>query len=289
METTLWVKPLLTALGLVVLGIGAVIWFGSARWNDESSRLVEKLVRATPRVGAGTVDFGELEHLPAPVSRYFRRVLKEGQPVIRTARLTQKGTFRVRRADDGWSAFEATQHFSADPPGFVWDAVIHMVPFMRVRVRDAYVGGRGSMQGKLLGLVPVVDARTGEELDAGTLQRYLAEAVWFPTALLPSAGVKWSAMDGDRASATLTDSGTTVSLEFRFNESGEVVEVFSPGRYREVNGEYELTPWAGRFRNYEERGGMLIPVEAEVEWRLRDGSFPYWKGRIVEVEYDFAR
>jgi len=285
----LWAKLISAAVVSAGVGLGTAAWFGSARWNHRSSQLVEKFTGAIPRVEAETVDFGELERLPAPVSRYFRRVLKEGQPIIRSVRVTQRGGFRVRKANDGWNTFEATQHFSAGPPGFVWDAVIHMAPLMSVRVRDAYVGGRGSMQGKLLALVPVVDAHAGKELDAGTLQRYLAEAVWFPTALLPRAGVKWSAMDGDRASATLTDSGTTVSLEFRFNEAGEITEVFSPGRYREVNGEYELTPWAGRFRSYEERGGMLIPVEAEVEWRLRDGSFPYWKGRIVEVEYDFAR
>jgi hypothetical protein len=117
----------------------------------------------------------------------------------------------------------------------------------------------------------------------------LAEAVWFPAALLPVAGVQWSAIDDSRALATLTHFGTTVSLEYDFNDAGEITGIFTSGRFREVNGKYELTPWAGHLRNYKEKDGMRIPVEADVEWQLPGGSFTYWKGRIVNVEYLFAQ
>ena len=220
---------------------------------------------------------------------YFRCALEEGQPLIHSARITQVGEFRARQADHGWNRFEARQFFSAQPPGFVWDASIRMAPLIKVRVRDTYVAGQGSTQGKILSIVPVVDERSKAELNAGALQRYLAEAVWFPTALLPSEGVKWNAIDNSRALATLTDGGTTVSLEFQFNDIGEITGVFTPGRYRDAEGKYELTPWAGHFFNYEERHGMRIPLEGDVEWQLPGGSFPYWKGRIATVQYDFAR
>lgn len=285
----LWIRLTLVGFGLVGVGLGLVVWFGSVHWNGKTSQLVEKLIQAIPQREGKTVTFKDFEQLPAPVAKYFRWALKEGQPLIRSARITQVGEFRARKADDEWSLFEAKEYFSAQPPGFVWDASIRMAPLMKVRVRDAYVTGQGSMQVKILSLVSVVDEHGKAELNAGALQRYLAEVVWLPTALLPSEGVKWSAIDDSRALATLTDSGTTVSLEFHFNDVGEITDVFSPGRYREVNGKYELTPWAGHFRNYKERNGMWIPIEAAVEWQLPDGSFPYWKGRIVEVEYDFAR
>jgi len=141
----------------------------------------------------------------------------------------------------------------------------------------------------LLSFMPLADEQGKAELTAGALQRYLAEAVWFPTALLPGAGVRWSSIDNHRALATLTDSGTTVSLEFHFNDIGEITGVFTPGRYRHVNGKYELTPWKGHHRNYQERGGMRIPTEGEVEWHLPTGRFSVWRGKIVEVKYDFAR
>jgi len=94
-------------------------------------------------------------------------------------------------------------------------------------------------------------------------------------------------IDDSSALATLTDSGITVSLEFDFNEIGEIMGVYTSGRYREVNGKYELTPWFGSFRKYEDRHGIRIPVEGEVEWQLPEGSLIYWKGRITEIQYGF--
>lgn len=284
---SLWAKLSLAGLGLISAGSLAV-WLASVRWNGNTRQLVEKLAQATPTREIKTVTFKDLDQLPVPVARYFRVALKEGQPFIRSARITQTGQFRASEAEDGWVPFKATEYFSSRPPGFVWDAGIRLAPLMDARVRDGYVAGQGSMQVKVLALAPIIDERGKAELNAGALQRYLAEAVWFPTALLPGEGVSWSAIDDDTALATLTDSSATVSLEFHFNDAGEITEVFTPGRYREVNGKYELTPWAGSFRRYEERGGMRIPLEGEVEWRLPGGNLPYWKGRLVEVEFDFA-
>ncbi|WP_425532220.1 DUF6920 family protein [Aromatoleum anaerobium] len=48
--------------------------------------------------------------------------------------------------------------------------------------------GVGSGQAQLLSAVTVASDRDKPELNSGSLHRYLAEAVWYPTALLPSAG-----------------------------------------------------------------------------------------------------
>lgn len=281
-------KLIIGSVGSIGASIGLAVWSGSARWDSQTSQIVNKLLQGDSDEKQATVNLKEVEPLPPPVSRYFRLVLRERQPMIRSACITQSGEFRAGGVDAEWKPLEATQYISAQPRGFVWDASIRMAPMMKVRVRDSYIRGEGTMQAKLLSLVTVVDEHSKAELNAGALQRYLAEAVWFPTSLLPSNGVMWSAIDDSRALATVTDSGTTVSLEFRFNDIGKIISVFTPGRYREVSGRYELTPWEGHFRNYEERDGMWIPTEADVEWQLRDGNLPYWKGRIVQVTYEFA-
>jgi hypothetical protein len=182
----------------------------------------------------------------------------------------------------------AAQVFSTQPPAFVWDARIGIAPGVHVRVRDAYLAGAGSMRGELLGLVPVVDAHDTPEMAAGALQRYLAEAVWFPTALLPSQGVRWSAIDGSTARATLADGQTTVSLDFRFDAAGEIAGCFTSARYRQVKGGYEQTPWAGRYAAYAERGGVRTPLEAEVEWILPAGRLPYWRAHIARIDYEYG-
>lgn len=281
-----WAKYSLAGIGLVGAGVGLTFWSGAVRWNAETARMVEKLKQSASESETKTVSFKDFDNLPAPVARYFRLVLKEGQPVIRTARVKHAGEFRL---NDNWIPFESTQHFSARSPAFVWDADMKMNPLMNVRVRDGYVSGKGSMQAKISSLYTVMNAHDNAKLNAGALQRYLAESAWQPTALLPSENLQWTAIDDRKALATLTDGNTTVSLEFRFNDANEIASVFSPSHFKEVNGEYKTFPWARRFWNYEERAGMMIPSEAEVEWQMPEGNAPYWKGQIVAAEYDFAR
>jgi hypothetical protein len=160
-----------------------------------------------------------------------------------------------------------------------------MATFVAIGVRDPYLTGVGSMQGRLAGVIPVVDQSGGPELAAGALQRYLAEAPWFPTALLPGDGPGWEAIDSTRARAVLTDQGITVSLEFQFAPSGEIERTYTPARHREVKGSYVPTPWAGVYRSYAAMGRMKAPMESEVEWILPEGRLPYWRGRIARAEY----
>lgn len=279
----LWAKRSLIGLGLVGTGSALALRLGAAKWNRQTIRMIEQLNAAALTSEPHTVSFNGFDALPVPVARYFRATLKEGQPFIRTSRIQQQGEFWMKGK---WIPFTSEQYFSAAPPGMVWDADMQMNPLLNVRVRDAYVAGQGSMQGKLLALMPVVNEQGGAELKAGALLRYLAEAVWLPTALLPSDHLQWSAIDETRALATLTDAGLSVSLEFRFNDAGEITSFYTPGRYyREDDGRNVLQPWAGYHRMYEERSGMRIPLEGGVEWQLPKGSLPYCKLKIVRIEY----
>jgi hypothetical protein len=149
-----------------------------------------------------------------------------------------------------------------------------------------FLHGRGAMSAKVLSLIPVIDAHDNGGLDAGSLMRYLAEAVWLPTALLPSENLMWTPIDDRKALATLTDGETTVSLEFTFNERDEISSFFAPARIYSTKDETRELPWAGRLWNYQERNGMMIPREGEVSWQMPEGNELYYKGRIIEARYD---
>lgn len=240
-------------------------------------------------MSAGVFTAAAVAGLPEPVARYFRRVLPEGQTYLAAAELLQEGEFLLGAGPRGWRPFRARQRFRARPPGFVWEARIRLAPCVPICVRDAYERGMGAMRARLLGVFPVVNQTGRPELNAGALQRFLAEAVWFPTALLPDQGVTWEGLDEGTARAALTDSGTTAGLQFRFNEAGDVVEIFTPGRYREVKGGYVPTPWTVRCLEYGEHHGIRIPVYCEVEWGLPEGPRPYWRGRVTAITYESAR
>ena len=276
----------IAAGGVALAALGATAVAG-ALWKRETTRSVFRLTHrksASARQPPGTFSTDEIESLPAPVKRYFLAALRPGQPLVRSARLGQRGDFAMHPGT--WSPFSATQHVAVRPPGFVWDASIRIAPGVTARVRDSYIGGVGRMHGRIAAIVPVVDQGGTAEMASGSLHRYLAEAPWVPTALLPSAGVVWSEVDDSRARATLSDRGTTVSVDFQFNDRGEIIGM-SADRLRDVNGRAVLTPWVGRFWNYELVGGMMIPREGEVSWILPEGAYPYWRGRIVEASYTY--
>ncbi|MFL5576704.1 MAG: DUF6544 family protein, partial [Gemmatimonadaceae bacterium] len=219
--------------------------------------------------------------------RYFELALTPGQPLVRRARIEWAGEFHAR-PDGPWSPFTAVQHFSVRPPGFVWDADIRMARLLPTRVRDGYLRGEGTMLGRVAGLVTVVDQRGTPEMAAGTLSRYLGEAVWLPTALLPSAGVSWAPIDERSARATLTDGVTTVSLDVRFGPRGEIAAV-SAMRHRDVDGTPVLTPWRARLTaDYMRVDSMKIPRGGEAEWVLPEGPLPYWRGHVVGADYEYA-
>jgi uncharacterized protein DUF6920 len=183
-----WRGIVASSLGCVVLAAVAVVAISTRRWDRETEQLVGRLAQSgkgDASRAASAVSFAAFASLPPPVARYLRRVLREGQPYIRTARIAQTGEFNLRGSSDGWRPCRAMQCYSVTPPGYVWDAHIGMAPLVDVRVRDAYVAGHGTMRGAVVSLVPVVDEHDKRELDAGALQRYLAETPWFPTALLP--------------------------------------------------------------------------------------------------------
>jgi hypothetical protein len=194
----------------------------------------------------------------------------------------------MRPEPDGWRPFTADQQFAPRPGGFVWDARVRMAPGVTVRVRDAFVDGAGSMRASILGLWQVVAVEGTPEIAAGALQRYLGEELWFPTALLPSQGVTWAALDDSTARAALTLGGTTVSLDFHFGPDSLVTRAYAAARFRDVNGRGVPTPWQARVFGYEERDGMRIPTGGEVEWLLPEGPLPYWRGQVADVFYTYA-
>jgi hypothetical protein len=222
------------------------------------------------------------------VQRFFQTVLGEGQPLVAAACVKHSGTFNMSSSGERWLPFASTQRVVVRRPGFVWDARIRMAPGISALVYDAYVAGEGMLAAKLAGLLTVMEQPRTPELAQGELMRFLAEAAWYPTALLPSQGVVWEAMEGARANATLSDGTTCAVLAFEFDARGTIRSVYSDGRYRLVDGAQIATAWMGRFWDYEQRGGMLIPLEGEVAWLLPGGPQPYWRGRIQAIEYDYV-
>lgn len=270
-------------VGAALVGAVAAVTLGRTRHERATKDRVADLLSASERSTAEPFDPAHVADLPAPVRRYFETVVEDGQSPTRTVRLTQRGALRLGGRTGSWKPMTATQQFTVDPPGFVWHADVAVAPFVPARVVDAYEFGRGSLHARLLSVVPVADADPGPEMNEGELLRYLGEAVWFPTALLPAAGVEWEAIDDRSARATIADRGTTASLVFHFDDDDLVERVTAAQRYRQEAD--DVAPWTGYFEDYRRVDGVRIPTRAAVAWTLPDGDRPYWRARITSIDH----
>ena len=282
-------KILVIAVSVIVIAVAAAVVYGACRWNAGTRELRARLEAARIPVKPEIVDFRELEGLPAPVQSYFRAVLKEGQPMVSSVRVRHRGTFNMGETSERWKPFTSDQRVITRRPGFDCNGRVAMMPGLSVRVHDAYVAGEGILHAALLGLFSVVNLRGTREVAEGEIMRFFAEAAWYPTALLPSQGVRWDEVDKRSARATLNDGTVAVTILFSFNEDGTIDSVRAEARGRTVGDQIIPTPWQGRFWNYQQRDGMRVPLDGEVSWLLPEGAKPYWRGRITEIAYEFVQ
>ena len=267
--------------------ITGLILYGRESWQKGIDNLSNSMDESSFNPELRIVDFSSIDNLPVPVQRYLRTELHEGQPYITGAEVVHSGSFNMGEPGrDKWVPFTSVQNIRIYSPGFIWNARIHTAPGMTAFVYDAYVAGKGALKAKLLGLITVMAMPESTELSEGELMRYLAEAAWYPTALLPESGVEWEAVDAHLAKARLRDGERTVELIFTFDDEDHISSVYSDGRYRDGGtGQVEKTPWFGHFWNYTRVNGVTIPLDGEVSWILPEGEYSYWQGHIESVEY----
>ena len=293
MTWLLWLVVVPGALVVIALGLRVV---GATRWTElirtHTSQLELGRVNVqSPAQGRlpspARFDARELEGLPAPVQRYFRAVLTDGQPIIGAATIEMAGTINMSATAEQWKPFTSHQRVVTRRPGFLWDAQVDMFPGVPARVVDSYVAGQGQLIAKLLGLFTVADAHGGGELARGEFMRYFAEAAWYPTALLPSQGVRWQAAGDASANATIVDGPITLTLLFRFNEAGLIASVRADSRGAGVGKDMVMLPWDCGLSDYQPHDGMLIPLTGEAAWMRPEGRKAYFVGHVKKLSYEF--
>jgi len=291
-----WLKWMAVGSGALLTAIVLLAALGAWRWNAGTRAMIERL-EATRQsdLPSGFALGHDLVGLPAPVQRFFRAALADGAPLVAALSLEHRGTFNLAtEGPNRWISFASTQRVTTRRPGFVWDARMSLAPGLTVRVHDAYVAGEGILHPAVLGLFSLTDLRGSSPESGGVahgeLMRFVAEAAWYPTALLPSQGARWTAVDEHSAQVAFTDGAVGVSLLMRFDPStGLIDSVRAEARGRIVGTDVVLTPWEGRWWDYAEHGGMKVPMSGEVAWLTPDERRAYWRGTVTSLAYEFVR
>jgi hypothetical protein len=250
-------------------------------FKQKVSQEVENfLSQITP--SSETIPESDLEGLPRCVQKWMKVSHVVGQDKINSVRMKQQGFMRTDPSQ-AWMPFSARQYVRVEEPGFIWSVKARGPFALPMAGRDMYYQGQGQMLIKLLSLVTVANA-SGDEVNQGSMLRYMAETIWYPSAAL-SPYIQWEHISSNAAKATMRYKGVEASGVFHFNDQGEPIN-FTAMRYREVNGQYELTPWSADVGNYKEFDGIKVPATGTITWKLSSGPFTWYKFEITDAEFN---
>ena len=230
------------------------------------------------RIQINYSDMSKTHFIQSPVDRYFNLVLPENYALIKGVKLTHSGFFKSSQKGERMK-IKGEQYFKTEIPEFQWTGKTKLF-----KAKDAYVMGRGQLKVKLLGIIPIVNAK-GPHVDQAELLRWLAESIWFPTNLLPSDHLHWSAVDAHTAKLTYSYNVMDIFYIVRFDEKGLITELETE-RYMAKG---RMEKWIGQVSDYKEFDGMLIPYHIKALWRLEEGDFQYVDFYVDTLKYEYEK
>jgi hypothetical protein len=299
-ETNFWYVPALAGVAVSSVLIIAV-------WSDAKYGMIANLIILTAAaisIGAHTmqkmverekqlmlsevsaekgrpVTAQQWANLPEPVQRWLKQSGVADRPEIKTVWLAQKAQMKMKPDQEKWYNAKAEQWVVTEKPAFLWKVNMDMSPVMKIAGRDKFVAGRGEMLIKMNGLINVVNEQ-GPKMDEGTLQRFLGEIVWYPSAALADY-ISWETIDNNSAKATMQIDGTTGSGIFTFDDSGNF-RSFSAMRFMGNKPDAKKYEWV--ITNFEnaEFNGIRIPAKMEATWKLDTGDWKWLKLEITQYQ-----
>lgn len=279
-----WQHAKMGTIANILIALVAVVAMAQARFAAEVAKEMNHIGTLGKGNPPSQINASEIESLPAPVRRWLANsgVSPDGHSGAIT--LYQNARIKLKPEQTGWYPATAKQVISADPPAFVWTVHMQMNPFMHVSGMDKLENGKGEMRMLLWSLIPVVNERGNERIDLGTMQRYLGEIVWFPSAAL-HPDISWKGVDEHTAVATLTSGSNSVEGTFEFGLDG-LLKSFSTLRYMGGDATAPKRPWRIDVIENGEMNGLRIPTKLNATWTLDDGDWTWMELEITGREED---
>ncbi|MGB5434724.1 MAG: DUF6544 family protein [Maribacter sp.] len=225
----------------------------------------------------------DVGHLPTIVQKWLTAsgALQTEKTV--SVRLRQKGEMKTSPTGR-WMPFTAQQYFNCDDPAFIWVTKVNALPLVHLNGRDKLTNAQGEMLIKLFSLFPVVHEGRNEKINAASMQRYLAELCWFPSAASNDYMV-WESIDETSAKAILTLNNKRVSGIFSFTSKGEF-HSFETKRFYGSDKDAKLETWYIEAVDHKVFNGVKIPSKCKVFWKLEESDFNWLKLEITSLEYN---
>ncbi len=278
-----WSDAKFGSLANLIILIAVLIGYSNFSFRHQIKKERSTLFVNTKHQNDEIVTEQSLQHLPAVIQNWLMNSGTLGKKPISNVHLTQELQLKMKPEQSAWYPGTAEQYFTIDPPAFHWTINTEMNSILSVVGRDQFKEGKGEMLIKLCSLIPVANAKRDEKVNQATLQRYLAEMVWFPSMAL-SPYITWKSIDQHSARATMEYKGTQGSGVFHFDKDGRFEKLVAM-RFQNST-DTKPTPWTVKATKSEVRNGIQIPVECEASWELESGEWTWLKLKIIDIQYD---
>lgn len=278
-----WSDAKFGTIANVIILLAAITAYSTLQFENKVREERKQIYESSKNVGQKIITEETISSLPEVVQKWLLNSGVVGKAPIYNVHLVQDLQLKLKEDQEEWNVGEADQYFTVQPPAFNWKIGMQMNSFVNVVGRDKFENGSGEISIKMFSVIPIADAKNNEKVDEASLQRYLGEIVWFPTAVL-SPFIKWEPIDNRSAKATMSFQGTEGTGIFHFDDNGEFSK-FTAMRFRGVS-DNEPTLWTVNAIRVEERNGIKIPVECEATWELENQDWTWLKLKITDIEYN---
>jgi len=262
---------------IISTAVFAILWAIKAR----ASWCFHKQIKQLFSSSATSTKFfrhSQLEGLPPPVQRYFRHVLKQGQPYINFVRLRHGGKFKTG-VGKKWVNILGEEYFTTNTPGFLWQGKTNTLT-----AKDYYIKGKGGLDVGIFDIYSVISGR-GSKYNQGELLRWLGESVWFPTSLLPNEYLTWEPIDNSTAKLVFRYRGLQVYYKVSFNEMNEIAQLET----RRNMGDSGLKTWIAKLSGYLNKNDVVIPHAIIAAWQLKQGTLYYADFKLTSIDYGIPK
>ncbi len=272
-----------TLINLLLLLVSCIA-FANYRFKQkvqqERKALFSKISVEKPSI----VSTSSITELPIAVQKWLQYSGIIGKKDCATVFLTQELRLKLQPTQTSWYVGTAEQYFTTQSPAFHWTTNIQLNSLLNVVGRDQFKNGKGRLLIRLLSLFALAKVSDTAKINQATLQRYLAEIVWFPSAAI-SSYISWQHIDDFTAKATMEYNNTKGTGTFYFNEDGSF-QKFVALRYKD-NKDLQTTQWTVSAIKNEKRNGVYIPTECNASWKLNNKEWTWLQLKITNIEYDF--
>ncbi|MCB2206970.1 MAG: hypothetical protein KQH67_01630 [Bacteroidetes bacterium] len=278
-----WKDTKFAFLPNVIIMIVACFSLLQVVFNEKVSNEIAQIIGQTDGYKTAKITTEQLSELPMPVANWLKTSGIIGKEKINTVWLSQKAKMKMKPEQETWNNATAEQYFAIEKPAFVWKVNMNMPPFIKIAGRDKFFDGKGEMQIKMFSAINIVNEK-GIKIDEGTLQRFLGEIVWFPSAAL-SPYISWEAIDSLSARATMDYKGTLASGTFYFNKQGDFVK-YSAHRYKGNEPDAKRYDWVINVKEHAVMNGIKIPTKMSATWKLDEKDWTWLEMEITDIKYN---